>query len=229
MPSALVTGGSSGIGLAIARMLREEGYALTLGARKVERLEHAAGELGATRRRRGRAPRGGVRRAGRRAPRGARRPRRARQLGRRRRRGAYRRHGDEALRPPAGGEPARRLSRDARGAPGPAGVSRLRREPGLHRRHDSRPGPRGVRRGQGGADLAQPVARARGDRRRRARDGDLPRVRRHADGHVDRPRERRVDQAGGLRRDRARAAAPQPGGAHSRSSSSSAPAACSTL
>ena len=48
MPSALVTGGSSGIGLAIARMLQEEGYALTLAARKVERLEAAAGELGAT-------------------------------------------------------------------------------------------------------------------------------------------------------------------------------------
>ena len=48
MPSALVTGGSSGIGLAIARMLREEGYALTLAARKPERLEAAAAELGAT-------------------------------------------------------------------------------------------------------------------------------------------------------------------------------------
>ena len=47
MPSALVTGGSSGIGLAIARMLRDEGYALTLAARKVERLEAAARELGA--------------------------------------------------------------------------------------------------------------------------------------------------------------------------------------
>jgi NAD(P)-dependent dehydrogenase (short-subunit alcohol dehydrogenase family) len=45
--SALVTGGSSGIGLAIARMLHEEGYGLTLGARKVERLEAAATELGA--------------------------------------------------------------------------------------------------------------------------------------------------------------------------------------
>jgi 3-oxoacyl-[acyl-carrier protein] reductase len=48
MPSALVTGGSSGIGLAIARMLRDEGYDLTLAARKVERLEDAAASLGAT-------------------------------------------------------------------------------------------------------------------------------------------------------------------------------------
>jgi NAD(P)-dependent dehydrogenase (short-subunit alcohol dehydrogenase family) len=48
VPSALVTGGSSGIGLAIAHMLRGEGYALTLAARKVERLEAAAGELEAT-------------------------------------------------------------------------------------------------------------------------------------------------------------------------------------
>jgi len=47
VPSALVTGGSSGIGLAIARMLRDEGYGLTLAARKLERLEAAAGELDA--------------------------------------------------------------------------------------------------------------------------------------------------------------------------------------
>lgn len=48
MPSALVTGGSSGIGLAIAAMLGVEGYDLTLAARTPERLEEAAGRLGAT-------------------------------------------------------------------------------------------------------------------------------------------------------------------------------------
>src|SRR2546426_3103312 len=45
--AALVTGGSSGIGLAIARMLRAEGYGLTLASRTRERLEAAAAELGA--------------------------------------------------------------------------------------------------------------------------------------------------------------------------------------
>ncbi len=48
MPSALVTGGSSGIGLAIAAMLRDEGYALTLAARKLERLEAAGETVSAT-------------------------------------------------------------------------------------------------------------------------------------------------------------------------------------
>jgi len=47
MPSALVTGGSSGIGLAIARMLRDEGYDLTLASRTQEKVEAAPGELGA--------------------------------------------------------------------------------------------------------------------------------------------------------------------------------------
>jgi NAD(P)-dependent dehydrogenase (short-subunit alcohol dehydrogenase family) len=47
MPSALVTGGSSGIGLAIASALREDGYELTLVARRPEPLEEAAGALGA--------------------------------------------------------------------------------------------------------------------------------------------------------------------------------------
>jgi NAD(P)-dependent dehydrogenase (short-subunit alcohol dehydrogenase family) len=45
--AALITGGSSGIGLAIARMLRDEGFELTLSARTPEKLESAAGELGA--------------------------------------------------------------------------------------------------------------------------------------------------------------------------------------
>ncbi|HET7568045.1 MAG TPA: SDR family oxidoreductase [Gaiellaceae bacterium] len=45
--SALVTGGSSGIGLAIARMLRDEGFGLTLVSRRPEKVEAAAAELGA--------------------------------------------------------------------------------------------------------------------------------------------------------------------------------------
>jgi NAD(P)-dependent dehydrogenase (short-subunit alcohol dehydrogenase family) len=45
--SALVTGGSSGIGLAIARMLADEGYALTLASRTKEKVEAAAAELDA--------------------------------------------------------------------------------------------------------------------------------------------------------------------------------------
>jgi NAD(P)-dependent dehydrogenase (short-subunit alcohol dehydrogenase family) len=45
--AALVTGGSSGIGLAIARMLQEEGFDLTLVSRQQEKIEAAAAELGA--------------------------------------------------------------------------------------------------------------------------------------------------------------------------------------
>jgi len=47
VPAALITGGSSGIGLAIARMLRHEGYDLTISARNEERLAAAAEELSA--------------------------------------------------------------------------------------------------------------------------------------------------------------------------------------
>jgi NAD(P)-dependent dehydrogenase (short-subunit alcohol dehydrogenase family) len=47
MPSALVTGGSSGIGLAIGRMLRDEGYDLTLASRTRDKIEAAAASLGA--------------------------------------------------------------------------------------------------------------------------------------------------------------------------------------
>jgi len=43
--AALVTGASSGIGLAIARMLGEEGHAVTLVARRPEKLEAAYGAL----------------------------------------------------------------------------------------------------------------------------------------------------------------------------------------
>jgi NAD(P)-dependent dehydrogenase (short-subunit alcohol dehydrogenase family) len=40
--AALITGGSSGIGLAIARALGEEGYGLTLSSRRPEKLDAAA-------------------------------------------------------------------------------------------------------------------------------------------------------------------------------------------
>jgi len=45
--AALVTGGSSGIGLAIASMLGDEGFDLTLVSRRIERVEAAAAKLGA--------------------------------------------------------------------------------------------------------------------------------------------------------------------------------------
>jgi NAD(P)-dependent dehydrogenase (short-subunit alcohol dehydrogenase family) len=43
--AAIVTGGSSGIGLAIARMLGRQGYAITLAARRPDKLEAAADGL----------------------------------------------------------------------------------------------------------------------------------------------------------------------------------------
>lgn len=43
--AALVTGGSSGIGLAIARALGEDGYGITVSARRPDKLEAAAEDL----------------------------------------------------------------------------------------------------------------------------------------------------------------------------------------
>ncbi len=43
--AALITGGSSGIGLAIARLLGSEGYGLTVSARRPEKLEQAVEAL----------------------------------------------------------------------------------------------------------------------------------------------------------------------------------------
>ncbi len=45
--AAIVTGASSGIGLAIARVLAEEGYALTMAARRAEKLDGAVQGLAA--------------------------------------------------------------------------------------------------------------------------------------------------------------------------------------
>ncbi len=43
--AAIVTGASSGIGLAVAHMLGQEGYALTVAARRPEKLQSAVDEL----------------------------------------------------------------------------------------------------------------------------------------------------------------------------------------
>src|SRR6202167_6405442 len=45
--AAIVTGASSGIGLAVARVLGEEGYAVTMAARRAEKLEGAVAGLAA--------------------------------------------------------------------------------------------------------------------------------------------------------------------------------------
>jgi NAD(P)-dependent dehydrogenase (short-subunit alcohol dehydrogenase family) len=43
--AALITGGSSGIGFAVARALGEDGYGVTIAARRPDKLEQAAAEL----------------------------------------------------------------------------------------------------------------------------------------------------------------------------------------
>ena len=43
--AALITGGSSGIGLAIARALGQDGYGITVSARRPDKLEEAAKQL----------------------------------------------------------------------------------------------------------------------------------------------------------------------------------------
>ena len=43
--AAIVTGASSGIGLAVSRMLAESGHAVTMAARRPQKLEEACEQL----------------------------------------------------------------------------------------------------------------------------------------------------------------------------------------
>src|SRR6266550_4753587 len=136
--AALVTGGSSGIGLAIARMLRDEGFELTLVSRRPERIEAAAAELGAA------AIAADVSEA----------EECERIVAEHRDRRTHRGPAGEAPRSPARRQPARPLPRDAGGDPAPARVARLDREPRLDRRHAPDAGARHLRRHEGCGDRA---------------------------------------------------------------------------
>jgi NAD(P)-dependent dehydrogenase (short-subunit alcohol dehydrogenase family) len=46
VPAALVTGGTSGIGLAIARVLKEDGHDVTISSRRPAKVQAASDELG---------------------------------------------------------------------------------------------------------------------------------------------------------------------------------------
>ena len=136
--SALVTGGSSGIGLALARTLRDEGYELTLVARRPDSWLGRSRDLGAESfvanlsdedalRLRGRSARRAVRWAG-----------RARLLLRNRHRRKLCEPGDEEDRPRAGREPPSDPHRHPRGATAPACVARLHHHARVHRGVDPR-------------------------------------------------------------------------------------------
>ena len=186
MPSALVTGGSSGIGLAIARMLAEEGYGLTLASRTADKVEAAAGELDAL------AVAADVSK-----------PEDCERVVAEH----VTRHGGLDVLVNSAGigiagrvEDAqlkhidRQLNINLRGLVlvTQAAIPHLRasqglgNQPRLDRRHGGRPDPPDLRSLQGRCDLAHEVAQCRPGRRRGSLDRDLPGLRRHADGGVRR-------------------------------------------